>query len=140
MESFLCGVGFSSEPQHGSFRLCITKVIIFIQVLDDVYDIYGSLDELEQFTNAVDRSVLINHLQKIHEFQERRLKLNCSKFLLSLNFRWDSKEIQQLPESMKLCFQVLQDTTNAVANEIQKEKGWDNVLPMLQQAVLYLLF
>lgn len=73
MESFLCGVGFSSEPQHGSFRLCITKVIIFIQVLDDVYDIYGSLDELEQFTNAVDRSVLINHLQKIHEFQERRL-------------------------------------------------------------------
>lgn len=41
---------------------------------------------------------------------------------------------------MKLCFQVLQDTTNAVANEIQKEKGWDNVLPMLQQAVLYLLF
>ncbi|CBI38369.3 unnamed protein product, partial [Vitis vinifera] len=102
VESFLCGVGFSSEPQHGSFRLCITKVIIFIQVLDDVYDIYGSLDELEQFTNAVDR--------------------------------WDSKEIQQLPESMKLCFQVLQDTTNAVANEIQKEKGWDNVLPMVQQA------
>ncbi|KAJ9690150.1 hypothetical protein PVL29_012680 [Vitis rotundifolia] len=102
VESFLCAVGFSSEPQHGSFRLCITKVIIFVQVLDDVYDVYGSLDELEQFTNAVDR--------------------------------WDSKEIQQLPESMKLCFQVLQDTTNAVANEIQKEKGWDNVLPSLQQA------
>ena len=60
MESFLGSVGFSSETHHGSFRLCITKVIIFIQVLDDVYDIYGSLDELEQFTYAVDRSVLIN--------------------------------------------------------------------------------
>lgn len=61
MESFLCSVGFSSETHHGSFRHCLTKVIIFIQVLDDVYDIYGSLDELEQFTNAVDsRSVLIN--------------------------------------------------------------------------------
>lgn len=59
MESFLCSVGFLSELQHGSFRLCLTKVIIFVQVLDDLYDVYGSLDELEQFTNAVDRSVMV---------------------------------------------------------------------------------
>nr|AUG98172.1 monoterpene synthase [Trachyspermum ammi] len=53
--SFLWAVGISCNHQHGYFRRQITKVIQFITLLDDVYDVYGTLDELELFTSVVER-------------------------------------------------------------------------------------
>ncbi|KAJ7942620.1 Farnesene synthase [Quillaja saponaria] len=55
VECFMCSVGLISDPQYGSFRKCLTKVINFILVIDDIYDIYGSIEELKQFTDAVIR-------------------------------------------------------------------------------------
>ncbi|XP_022721028.1 alpha-farnesene synthase-like [Durio zibethinus] len=54
-ESFLCAVGLAYEPQYSCFRKCLTKITTMILIIDDVYDVYGSLEELEQFTDAVDR-------------------------------------------------------------------------------------
>ncbi|KAK9031350.1 hypothetical protein V6N11_032733 [Hibiscus sabdariffa] len=54
-ESFLCAVGVAYEPQFSCFRKRLTKITTMILILDDVYDVYGSLQELEQFTQAVDR-------------------------------------------------------------------------------------
>ncbi|XP_050206754.1 beta-bisabolene synthase-like [Mercurialis annua] len=48
-----CGMAF--EPEFGSFREMGTKVICLITTIDDVYDVYGSLEELELFTDFVDR-------------------------------------------------------------------------------------
>nr|UFQ06454.1 alpha-farnesene synthase [Zanthoxylum ailanthoides] len=101
VESFLCAVGLVHEPKFSCFRKWLAKVIIFVLVIDDIYDIYGSLEELKHFTNAVDR--------------------------------WDSRDIQHLPECMKRSFQALYETTNEVANEIQKEKGWNRILPHLRK-------
>ncbi|WOG85269.1 hypothetical protein DCAR_0104457 [Daucus carota subsp. sativus] len=53
--SFLWGVGISSKPQHRYFRIQIAKVIQLITTLDDVYDVYATLDELELFTSVVQR-------------------------------------------------------------------------------------
>ncbi|XP_044496257.1 alpha-farnesene synthase-like isoform X2 [Mangifera indica] len=103
VESFMCAVGLLYDTEFRSFRKWLTKVVIFILVIDDIYDIYGSLQELQYFTNAVDR--------------------------------WDSKEIEHLPECMKISFQALYDTTNEMAYEIQKEKGWsDSALAHLKKA------
>ncbi|GMN47319.1 hypothetical protein TIFTF001_016505 [Ficus carica] len=33
---------------------CFTKVVKFVLIVDDVYDLYGSLEELKQFTNAIE--------------------------------------------------------------------------------------
>ncbi|XP_056689744.1 alpha-farnesene synthase isoform X2 [Spinacia oleracea] len=55
VESFLWTVGVACEPQHALLRKCLTKVVTFVLVLDDAYDIYGSLEELECFTRTVDR-------------------------------------------------------------------------------------
>ncbi|RVW26800.1 Isoprene synthase, chloroplastic [Vitis vinifera] len=55
MESFFWAVGMVFEPEYSNCRKGLTKVAALITTLDDIYDIYGSLDELEQFTDAVER-------------------------------------------------------------------------------------
>lgn len=58
MESFVCAVGIVSEPKYGSLRNWLTKTISLIIVIDDVYDASGgTFEELEIFTNAVNRFV-----------------------------------------------------------------------------------
>ncbi|KAK1556179.1 hypothetical protein Q3G72_000128 [Acer saccharum] len=55
MENFFWTVGEIFEPQFGYCRRMSTKVNALITTIDDVYDIYGTLDELKLFTDAVDR-------------------------------------------------------------------------------------
>nr|WNI01961.1 terpene synthase [Psidium guajava] len=102
VESFLYALGLTQEPHLSSLRKSLTKVVILILVIDDVYDIYGSLEELECFTSAI--------------------------------IRWDSEQIQQLPECMKVCFQSLRDVTYEIAYDIGKDEDWHRVLPHLTTA------
>ncbi|RVW76566.1 (-)-alpha-terpineol synthase [Vitis vinifera] len=55
MESFLWTVGVIFEPQYGYCRRMSTKVNTLVTIIDDVYEVYGTLGELELFTDAVDR-------------------------------------------------------------------------------------
>nr|GMD37792.1 isoprene synthase, chloroplastic-like [Ipomoea batatas] len=55
MESFFWAIGMSYDPQHSKSREAVTKTFKLVTVLDDVYDVYGSLDELEKFTAAAER-------------------------------------------------------------------------------------
>ncbi|KAI7991767.1 hypothetical protein LOK49_LG12G02308 [Camellia lanceoleosa] len=55
MVNFLGTLGVNFEPQFGYFRRMSTKVYTLITIIDDVYNVYGSLEELELFTNAVER-------------------------------------------------------------------------------------
>ena len=59
MENFLWTVGMIFEPQYGYCRRMLTKLGTFITIIDDVYDVYGTLDELELFTDAVDRLLFV---------------------------------------------------------------------------------
>ncbi|KAA8536400.1 hypothetical protein F0562_028878 [Nyssa sinensis] len=55
MECFLWTVGEIYEPQYGYCRRMSTKLVALITIIDDVYDVYGTWDELELFTDAVER-------------------------------------------------------------------------------------
>ncbi|GLT65718.1 hypothetical protein SLA2020_381320 [Shorea laevis] len=55
MECFFWTVGMAFEPQLSNLRKELTKVAALVTTIDDVYDIYGTLDELELFTDAVER-------------------------------------------------------------------------------------
>ena len=59
MENFLWTVGVVFEPEFGYCRRMLTKVNALITVIDDIYDVYGTLDELELFTDAVERLVVV---------------------------------------------------------------------------------
>ncbi|CAI9090025.1 OLC1v1024708C1 [Oldenlandia corymbosa var. corymbosa] len=102
VESFLYAGGVAYEPQHGSLRKCLTKVIKLVLVIDDLFDVYGSFEHLQCFTNSVNS--------------------------------WMPEEVVNLPECMQLCFWTLYNTTSEISVEIQKEKGWNSVLPHLQKA------
>ncbi|XP_042486146.1 probable terpene synthase 9 [Macadamia integrifolia] len=55
VENFLWAVGIIYDPQFSRCRIGLTKLISILTVIDDIYDVYGSLDELELFTNAIER-------------------------------------------------------------------------------------
>ncbi|OVA16105.1 Terpene synthase [Macleaya cordata] len=55
VENFFWSVGYKFEAKYGHYRIQMTKLNCLITTIDDIYDVYGSLDELKLFTDAVDR-------------------------------------------------------------------------------------
>ncbi|XP_021726186.1 (3S,6E)-nerolidol synthase 1-like [Chenopodium quinoa] len=74
-------------------RLELAKVISFIYVIDDIFDAYGTYDELCLFTEAINR--------------------------------WESADVTQLPNCMKVCFKALLKTTNDFCSKFQTKHGWN---------------
>ena len=60
VEAFLWTVGETFDPKFGYFRDMSTILNSLITVVDDAYDVYGTLDELELFTDVVERLVFIH--------------------------------------------------------------------------------
>ncbi|KAL6218531.1 hypothetical protein ACLB2K_011741 [Fragaria x ananassa] len=55
VELFFWIVGVYFEPQYSTGRIFMTKVAILLTVMDDIYDAYGTFEELVVFTEAIDR-------------------------------------------------------------------------------------
>nr|QWD59175.1 terpene synthase 6 [Aconitum carmichaelii] len=55
VESFMWCVGLVPEPQYEYCREWLTKLIILITTIDDIYDIYATLDEAKLYTESVER-------------------------------------------------------------------------------------
>ncbi|KAM5585250.1 (-)-alpha-pinene synthase-like [Rosa sericea] len=55
VELFFWIVGVYFEPQYSIGRTIMTKVSILLTILDDIYDAYGTFEELVIFTEAIDR-------------------------------------------------------------------------------------
>ena len=48
-----------TDPSLSEQRVELTKPISFIYLIDDIFDVYGSLEELTLFTEAVNRYIYI---------------------------------------------------------------------------------
>ena len=57
MELFFWSMGMIDQPQFGCCRINLTKVGALLTIVDDVYDVYGTLDELKLFTDSIERFV-----------------------------------------------------------------------------------
>ncbi|KAL0323919.1 UNVERIFIED_CONTAM: Viridiflorene synthase [Sesamum calycinum] len=55
VECYFWTLGVYFEPQYSRARIMLAKTIAMISVIDDTYDSYGTVDELEIFTDAVER-------------------------------------------------------------------------------------
>ncbi|KAL0362766.1 UNVERIFIED_CONTAM: Germacrene-D synthase [Sesamum calycinum] len=54
-ECYFWILGVYFEPQYQFERRILTKVLALISIIDDIYDIYGTLDDLQHFTRIVQR-------------------------------------------------------------------------------------
>jgi (-)-germacrene D synthase len=61
VESCIWALAVYFEPQYSVGRIFLAKLILIMTVLDDVYDAYGTIDELELFTKAIERLVSTPH-------------------------------------------------------------------------------
>ncbi|KAB2610581.1 tricyclene synthase EBOS [Pyrus ussuriensis x Pyrus communis] len=125
MECFFWSVGIVFEPQHSHARKGLAKVAALVTTIDDVYDVYGTLDELELFTSAVER-LEIKKTVDIQSFtfeyafnSELLMAFHCVLLLL----RWDIKAVENLPDYMKLCFLALYNTVNKMVYDTLKKQG-----------------
>jgi (-)-germacrene D synthase len=57
VESCILALAVYFEPQYSVGRIFLAKLVMIMTVVDDIYDAYGTIDELELFTNAIERSI-----------------------------------------------------------------------------------
>lgn len=59
VESFIWALGMNVNPQLRYSRIQLAKQVQLITYIDDIYDVYGTLDEVELFTDAIERYMTI---------------------------------------------------------------------------------
>ncbi|KAL0399292.1 UNVERIFIED_CONTAM: Germacrene-D synthase [Sesamum radiatum] len=55
VECYFWILGVYFEPRYNVARRMLTKVIALTSVIDDIYDVYGTLDDLQLFTDVIQR-------------------------------------------------------------------------------------
>ncbi|XP_020969685.1 probable terpene synthase 2 [Arachis ipaensis] len=55
VEAYFWPLAISCDPKYSTARMLMTKSVVCISFLDDTYDAYGTLQELELFTQAIQR-------------------------------------------------------------------------------------
>ncbi|KAK3021982.1 hypothetical protein RJ639_045677 [Escallonia herrerae] len=55
VECYFWILGVYFEPQYELARRIMTKTIALLSIMDDIYDVYGTLEELTVFTEAIQR-------------------------------------------------------------------------------------
>ncbi|XP_077213707.1 beta-cubebene synthase-like isoform X2 [Tasmannia lanceolata] len=55
VELYFWMMGVYFEPQYGRGRMILTKIVLFVNLMDDTYDVYGTWDELQLLTNVMQR-------------------------------------------------------------------------------------
>ncbi|KAL8091203.1 hypothetical protein AgCh_040340 [Apium graveolens] len=55
VEAYLWAVASLFEPRYALARIMFTKIILVLTISDDLYDAYGTMDELNAYTKAIER-------------------------------------------------------------------------------------
>ncbi|KAG2238133.1 hypothetical protein Bca52824_092598 [Brassica carinata] len=68
-EKYFWSTGIFYEPEHSYYRKILTKIFMLITTMDDIYDIYGTLEELENFTDVVEKWD-VNYVETLPEYMK----------------------------------------------------------------------
>ncbi|XP_010546417.1 PREDICTED: alpha-humulene/(-)-(E)-beta-caryophyllene synthase-like [Tarenaya hassleriana] len=94
VECYLWALGTYFEPQYSRARIIVAITIQLLTILDDTYDAYGTMEELELFTDALNRwlptapeelpdnmkyfySILVDYYDKLEEEMEKEGRSGC---------------------------------------------------------------
>lgn len=59
VECYFWVLGLYFEPQHSLARKILNQIFAFMITLDDIYDVYGTVEELVIFTDAIERLLIL---------------------------------------------------------------------------------
>ena len=70
VQCYFWSLGVHFEPEYSQGRLILTKMTVLTSVMDDMFNAYGTLEELQLFTDVIKRfyiySLLIVNLNVDH--------------------------------------------------------------------------
>nr|QJA18336.1 terpene synthase 21 [Andrographis paniculata] len=69
VECYFWTLGVYFEPQYSQARIILAKTIAMVSVIDDTYDSYGTIDELQIFTEAIQRWD-INEVDRLPDYMK----------------------------------------------------------------------
>ncbi|XXG83123.1 hypothetical protein AAC387_Pa10g0954 [Persea americana] len=55
VECYFWIIGVYFEPQYSRARMILSRIIALTSAMDDIYDVYGTMEELKLFTEAIQR-------------------------------------------------------------------------------------
>ncbi|XP_061983744.1 (-)-germacrene D synthase-like [Populus nigra] len=103
VECYFWILGVCFEPQYSFARIIMTKVIAMTSVMDDVYDVYGTMEELVLFTDAIERWDIsnIDHLPEYMKFFYKQLLDVYKEIETELAEQGRSYRVDYAKEAMK---------------------------------------
>jgi hypothetical protein len=113
VECFFCAACIAPEPRLAECREVLAKTGALIVHLDDIYDVYGTPDELQAFTDAI---ASWEHCD------------DGSAVVMDM----------ALPEYMKAMYSAIWTTSATAADRVLNKHGYD-MLPLYKKAVSKLL-
>ncbi|KAL2245371.1 UNVERIFIED_CONTAM: Germacrene-D synthase [Sesamum indicum] len=80
VECYFWAVGVYFEPHYHIARRMLTKIINITSILDDIYDVYGTLDDLQLFTDLIQRWD-VNALEQLPSYMKICYEALCDVYI-----------------------------------------------------------
>jgi hypothetical protein len=75
VECYYWALGFFCEPEYSRSRIFLAKTIVIVSITDDTYDAYGTPDELQIFTDALQRYTPLPECVELSHINLCRVKI-----------------------------------------------------------------
>ncbi|PKA52858.1 (-)-germacrene D synthase [Apostasia shenzhenica] len=125
MECYFWVLSVYHEPCYSRARLMMTKIISQISVVDDIYDLYGTSEELQIFTDAFERWELESAAQ-LPEY----MKLS----FLTIQKTFKDFEAELAPENNSFRKEYLKNELKQIVRSYLQESKWarERYIPKLE--------
>ncbi|CAK8577223.1 unnamed protein product [Lathyrus sativus] len=126
IEAYFWILGVYFESQYSVGRRIMTKVISLASVIDDTYDNYGTLEELQLFTQAIQRWDM-----SCMDFLPEYMKF-CYKAVLDV---YEEMEQEMVKEGRAFCVYYVKNEMKRLIHAYFTEAKWfnSNLIPTIEE-------
>nr|QXF31170.1 beta-patchoulene synthase [Dendrobium catenatum] len=126
VESYFWMLATYSEPCYSHGRVIMSKVMPLVVATDDIYDAYGTLEELELFTSVIERWDL-DRVSMLPEYMQQ--------FFLVLYNTFKDIEDELAPQQNSFRVHYLKDEFKRMARAYLQESKWASAkyVPKLEE-------
>ncbi|KAL0353562.1 UNVERIFIED_CONTAM: Germacrene-D synthase [Sesamum angustifolium] len=115
VECYFWALGVYFEPHYHIARRMLTKIINLTSILDDIYDVYGTLDDLQVFTDFIQRWD-VNNLEQLPSYMRI-----CYEALSDVYIEMEN-EMEKIGESYRI--QYAKEEMQKLVRAYLEEAKW----------------